>query len=115
MFAAFGTLGVVVPLLPTTPLYLVALWAYFKASPRRARRLLRHPRYGPVLRAWIRHKAIPRKAKWLATFLLTLSWFTLLFGGMHLKLLLFPGMLFLCMGIFIWTRPEFPVHTGNSG
>ncbi|MCP5426396.1 MAG: DUF454 family protein [Gammaproteobacteria bacterium] len=77
VFAFLGTVGIFLPLLPTTPLYLLAVWAYFNASPRHALRLLRHPRYGPALRAWMRHKAIPRKAKYLATFILVLSWITL--------------------------------------
>jgi uncharacterized membrane protein YbaN (DUF454 family) len=105
LFAGVGTVGIVVPLLPTTPLYLLALWAYFKASPRHARRLLRHPRYGPVLRAWVRHKAIPLKAKLLATFLLALSWITLFLGGMPLRIIAFPSLLFAGVAAFVWSRP----------
>ena len=105
LFAGIGTVGIVVPLLPTTPLYLLALWAYCKASPRHARRLLRHPRHGPVLRAWIRHKAIPRNAKLLASVLLLTSWVTLWIGGTRLEVLTFLTLLLLGIALFIWSRP----------
>jgi len=105
LFAGIGTVGIVVPLLPTTPLYLLAVWAYFKASPRHARRMLRHPRYGPILRAWIRHKAIPRPAKALATGLVALSWITLWLGGVRFDVLAGLTLFFAGLLAFIWSRP----------
>src|SRR5690625_4156954 len=55
--------GAILPVMPTTPFLLVALWAGSRASPRFRFWLFRHPRYGPALRAWHRHRAIPLRAR----------------------------------------------------
>lgn len=63
---ALGLLGAVLPLLPTTVFLLIALWAFSKSSLRFHGWLYSHPRFGPTLQAWHRHRAIPRRAKVLA-------------------------------------------------
>lgn len=70
---ALGLVGVVVPGLPTTVFLLVAAWAFSKSSERFQRWLWDHPRLGPPLRAWHRHRIIPRRAKVLATAMMTTS------------------------------------------
>lgn len=61
-----GLLGAFLPVLPTTPFLLVALWAFGKSSPRFQQWLLDHPRYGPTLRDWHEHGAIGRGIKAVA-------------------------------------------------
>lgn len=60
---AVGVIGMFVPLMPTTVFLLIALWAFGRSSPRACRWLYGHPRLGPGLRAWRRHRAIPLPAK----------------------------------------------------
>ena len=71
---ALGVTGAFLPLLPTTPLLLVACWAYTRASPELRQRLLDHPRFGPALRRWYEHGAITRRAKATAVAALAASW-----------------------------------------
>jgi uncharacterized protein len=56
-------LGAFLPVLPTTPLLLVALWAFANSSARLERWLLEHRRFGPRLVAWRAHRVIPLAVK----------------------------------------------------
>jgi len=60
---ALGGLGVVLPLLPTTPFILVAAFAFAKSSDRLHRWLLDHDVFGPLITNWRYHGAISRNAK----------------------------------------------------
>jgi len=102
----FGAAGVVVPLLPTTPFLLVAAWAATRSSPRLRWWLYRHPRYGPSIRAWQRHRAIPVAAKLTACLLLVFSWVTLWMLGMDGRILAGLTVFFLAVATFILTRPS---------
>lgn len=56
---ALGALGAVLPLLPTTPFLLVAVWAFGKSSERWRQWVYRQPTFGPLVLAWERHGVIP--------------------------------------------------------
>ena len=58
-----GAIGVVLPLLPTTPFVLVAAFAYAKSSDRLHAWLLAHRVFGPLIDDWHRYGAISRRAK----------------------------------------------------
>ena len=60
-----GTLGIVVPGLPTTVFLLLASYFFARSSPRLHRRLLEHPRFGPYLEM-ARSRAMPLRAKVLS-------------------------------------------------
>jgi len=60
---AIGLVGVFMPMLPTTPFLLVAVWAFARSSPRLERWLREHPRLGPPITAWEARGAVPRGAK----------------------------------------------------
>ncbi|MGM1051084.1 MAG: YbaN family protein [Pseudomonadota bacterium] len=101
-----GTVGLVVPLLPTTPFLLVAAWAAPKGSPQLARWLHEHPRLGPTLIAWREERAVPRRAKRLALMLLLISWLMLWLGGASPLALALTAALFIGVAAFLLTRPD---------
>jgi hypothetical protein len=94
-----GVVGIVLPLLPTTPLVLLAAFCFARGSVRCEMWLLTHPRFGPMVQDWRTERALPLRAKQLATAMMALSsvisWW-LLPGALRW----FPGAF--CIGVAIW-------------
>ncbi len=70
---AVGVVGIVLPLLPTTPLVLLAAFCFSRGSKRWEAWLLNDPRFGPMVRDWREHRAVPLRAKQLATAMMAAS------------------------------------------
>jgi len=66
MFVALGALGLILPILPTTPFLLVAAACFANSSPRFHNWLLNLRVFGPLIRNWQETRSIPKKAKLLA-------------------------------------------------
>ena len=66
LMLALGFVGAFLPVMPTTIFLILAAWCFGRSSPRLEAWMLNHPRFGPSLRNWRAHGAIPQKAKWLA-------------------------------------------------
>lgn len=73
VFLVLGVVGVIVPLLPTTPFLLLAAALFFRSSPRLHRWLYRQPTLGPYIRNFTEHKAIPLRAKVVSVLLVWLT------------------------------------------
>jgi uncharacterized membrane protein YbaN (DUF454 family) len=58
-----GTAGIFLPLLPTVPLLLLAVYAALRSSPRLALRLLNHKRLGPPLLNYLKYRSVNRSLK----------------------------------------------------
>lgn len=87
-----GVLGIFLPLLPTTPLLLLAAACYVRSSDRLYHWLITHKRFGPYIKNYREGKGIPLKAKVIGVSLLWLSMsFTILFVVplVSIKILLF--------------------------
>ena len=69
---ALGVLGIFLPLLPTTPLVLVAGFCFARGSKRAHTWLLQHRVFGSIVREWQTHRRIPKRAKWTAVALVIL-------------------------------------------
>ena len=101
-----GAAGIVLPLLPTTPFLLLALWAFSRSSPRFRHWLETHPRFGPPLAAWRERGAIPRRAKTLAAIALATSWSVtaVVVGGVLVPVV--SALALGGVGLWIFTRPS---------
>lgn len=73
VFVALGLVGAVVPGMPTTIFMILAAWASAKGWPWLNLWLINHPRFGPPIDNWHRHRVIPRRAKWMALACMSLS------------------------------------------
>lgn len=58
LFVALATLGLFLPVLPTTPFLLLASACLVRSSPRLHARLLASPLFGPLLLDWERHRGV---------------------------------------------------------
>ncbi len=108
MSLILGLIGIVVPLLPTTPFLLLSAVCFANSSPRLHAWLVDHPQFGPPIRAWQQHHAISRPAKMLGSVsmggvLLAGWWFGLPFWLLGVQAAALAGV-----SIFLWTRPEPP-------
>ena len=107
LFFVVGLVGIVVPVMPTVPFWLVALWAFGKGHPAWRARLLAHPVYGPSLRTWQEQRAIPRRAKYAALAGLGFSVMLCALVLYERPIVLFGVLMFLAgSAFFIATRPE---------
>jgi uncharacterized protein len=68
-----GLLGIVLPLLPTTPFVLLAAWCFARGSVRCETWLLQHRLLGPIVRDWRERRAVPLRAKQFATLMMAAS------------------------------------------
>jgi uncharacterized membrane protein YbaN (DUF454 family) len=102
---ALGTIGIVVPLLPTVDMYGLAAFCFARGDRRWEAWLLAHPRLGPPIQAWRESRVVPLSAKCAATLSMGLSCTAAAFW--------LPGMmawvpLACCLPVFayLWTRPS---------
>jgi uncharacterized membrane protein YbaN (DUF454 family) len=68
-----GVLGIVLPLVPTVPLVLLAAFCFSRGSQRCENWILEHRHFGPMVRNWRASRAVPLRAKWLATVMMGIS------------------------------------------
>lgn len=73
VFLGLGAIGLVLPVLPTTPFVLLAAACYLRASERLHGWLVHSRTFGPTIVAWQEHGAIPPRAKAIAIALITLT------------------------------------------
>ena len=102
-------LGAFLPVLPTTPLLIVAAFCFSRSSERLHRWLLNQEHFGPLLQDWEQYGVIPLRAKQLATLIIVISvGYPLVFLSWSVILKLIVTV---TVGIglsYIWTRPSVP-------
>ena len=72
-FVGLAMLGVILPILPTTPFLLVSAACFAKSSPKMQRKLLANKTFGPLIRDWQESRSISRKSKKVALLTMVLS------------------------------------------
>ena len=106
-FVGIGVAGIVLPVLPATPFFLLAAACFARASERFYNWLLNHPAIGPTLREWRHHRSIPRRTKIYAIVLMAATLavsITFFVPGPYLKAGL--GTLGVLLAIWLWRIPS---------
>lgn len=106
VFLGLALVGVVVPVLPTTPFALLAAYCAARGSERLHRRLLAHRALGPVIRDWSEHRAVSRRTKVTAIGTMVLSSAVLLLVSGPGWILLGVAALMTTVATWLWLRPE---------
>ena len=101
-----AVVGAILPVMPAVPFLLLAAWAASHSSPRLEHWLVTHPYLGRYIVAWRRGGVVPRRAKWVATVMMS---------GSAIGMLLFIGPRWFVLaviatmaavGAWLWRRPE---------
>lgn len=101
-----ATLGVVLPLLPTTPFLLLAAWCFSRSSPRFHHWLLYRSWFGGYIRHWQEHKGLPRKAKRRAVIVILVTFAVSLWLVKLIYIRLLLLLILACLLIFMLRLPE---------
>tara|TARA_R110000772_G_scaffold134717_4_gene243337 strand:- start:648 stop:1061 length:414 start_codon:yes stop_codon:yes gene_type:complete len=102
---ALGSIGVVLPLLPTVPFVILAAFCFARSSPRLEAWLLDHHVFGSHILNWRDRRAITKRGKRAAMAAFAVS---IVIALIFLKLPwnLIPVAAALICGSWIWTRNE---------
>ena len=101
-----GLVGIVVPGLPTVPFVLLAAFAAARGSAHLHRRLLAHRRFGPVIRDWQAQGAVSRRAKWLATTMMSACAVVLFATAPQPWMAVAGAAIMMVVAAWLWRRPE---------
>ena len=103
---ALGIVGIILPLLPTTPFLLVAVWAFSRSSPELAEKIRSHRLAGNYVRDWEDAGVIPTGAKLLAVVMMTATFGYLHFGvGAPAWVQITAGLTMVGAAGFVLSRP----------
>jgi uncharacterized protein len=104
-----GLLGIAVPLFPTTPFLLVAVWAFSKSSPEMAEKLRNNRYAGPYIRDWQDNGVIPLQAKVAAVAMMTAAVAYLEWGTATPQwIVAIVAVALIAVATFVVTRPSLP-------
>ena len=101
---AFGVLGIILPIIPTTPFLLLSSYCFVRSSKKLYSWLIHHKIFGSYLYHYVTYKAISKRAKTIAIAMIwiSLSYCIYIVSIWYLKLMLFAIGSFVSM--YILTR-----------
>ncbi|MGV3569575.1 MAG: YbaN family protein [Ramlibacter sp.] len=106
LFLLLGVVGLFLPVMPTVPFLLVAAWAAARCSPALHDWLHNHPRFGRQLCDWRDGGVVPRRAKWVATLMMSCSSvFMLVFVPQKWAVGIVIAIM-AAVAVWLWRRPE---------
>lgn len=108
LFVAIGAVGVVLPLLPTTPFLLLAAYCFTRSSPRMNRWLHSHKTFGPLINNWNRYGSIDRRSKRIAMAVILLTPAITVIIGVPWWALASQIAVLAIAATFVLTRPDPP-------
>lgn len=101
-----AAIGVLLPVMPTTPFILVAAFCFSRSSRRLEAWLLANPTFGPVILDWRESGAIAPRIKLIAVGLMCVTFLSSVILGLGAMILLAQAV---CLGgasTYVLTRPS---------
>ncbi len=108
LFVAIGTIGIALPLLPTTPFLLLAAYCFARSSPRLHDWLLSHRSFGPLISNWDQYGSIDRRSKLIAIIVILLTPIITVIIGVPWWALASQLVVLGVAATFVLTRPDPP-------
>ena len=97
-FLFLGIIGIIIPLLPTTPFLLLAAACYLRSSKRIYTWLMNHKIFGVIIKNYYEGKGLPLTFK---IFTLLLLWITILLSIIYFVSLLWVRVLLFFIALFV--------------
>ncbi|WP_213065997.1 YbaN family protein [Acinetobacter sp. WCHAc060042] len=101
---AIGTLGIIIPGLPTFDFYFLATIFAAKGSARLHRWIVQNRVIGPILQQWKEHKTLPTKAKILSLLSMSLAAGLMLWKVPHPYFVGIAIIIMIAVQIWIWWK-----------
>lgn len=105
IFFIFGTIGIVIPLLPTTPFYLLSAFLFGKSSERCYKFLLNNKIFGKYIRDYHERKGITLKNKISSIAVLSIGIGWSMYKMENIHGIIFLSIVFICVCFHIIKLP----------
>ncbi len=102
---AFGAVGIILPLLPTTPFMLVAAFSLSRSSERWHKWLINHKIFGALIKNWQKYGAINGYAKIVSTVSIVIVFSLSIVMDVNKIVILIQFFVLGSVTIFILSRP----------
>lgn len=106
IFLALGVIGIVLPLLPTTPFLLLSAFCFARSSEKLHDWLLCHPSFGPAIIDWQENGSISKWNKILAMVVILLTILMSVIFEVPSAILLIQTAVLSIVSLFIMLRPQ---------
>ncbi len=106
IFLALGIIGIVLPLLPTTPFLLLSAFCFARSSEKLHAWLLCHPSFGPAIIDWRENGSISKRNKTYAVVTILITFLLSAILEVPLVVILIQMTVLSIVSLFILTRPQ---------
>ena len=105
-FLVLAIIGALLPIVPTTPFLILASSLFMRVNPKVHARLLRIPGFGAALADWEQHRAVGRRAKWIATAMIAVGMAVAFLRISHSSILIYGLCALASFGlVVVWQLP----------
>jgi uncharacterized membrane protein YbaN (DUF454 family) len=106
IFLALGVIGIVLPLLPTTPFLLLGAFCFARSCEKLHDWLLRHPYFGSAIIDWRENGNISKRNKTYAIVTILITFLLSVIFKVPLVVILIQMTVLSIVSLFILTRPQ---------
>jgi len=111
VFLVIGAIGIILPLLPTTPFLLLSAYCFTRSSPKMHRWLHEHKTFGPLISNWNQYGSIDGRSKMIAMIVIILTPLITVLIGVPWWALAAQIVVLALAATFVLSRPNPPADS----